>query len=464
MAPFVESFVFGAANSLHCMCMCGPLTLGSGGSLVATSAYQGGRALSYTAVGAALGTSGTWLGTNRIETPSSAIAYGLAAAIVILALVGDRGAFRIPFLQRAMQRTLGVAKSWSIEVRALVLGIATPLLPCGLLWSMLAAAAIFGLLLLLHLLILNIAGIASGIFIGDAFFAAAGSNPIEILLLAFTAYNVVLPTLIGRACITAYDQLRPAFALDDRHFGQLRATMVDSFFVWRLGFGLFWAVILTPVFGDLFRSAIPGDGAAAALLTIWMYVRIALTFGLLGSSISYVALVHHRFRGATGRFLRVDLFDMAPLEPVARYARRVALFLTILLALAGPAIAQPEAFTASATLLFAGIVLTGVAVTGAMWGARRAIRAAKKTALSELHAYSRELWRRGYAGAHLTEAVGVAVPALGAMLTVRNEISRISDWPGGWAVFARLATLVIVPVLSWFGGQVAAQIMSTLSN
>ena len=329
---------------------------------------------------------------------------------------------------------------------------------------LLAASAVFGVLLVIHLLVLNLAGIANGIFIGDAFFAAAGSNPIEILLLAFIAYNVVLPTLIGRACITAYDELRPAFAVDDRHFGQMRATLVDPFFVWRLGFGLFWAVILTPVFGDLFRSAIPGEGAGAALLTIWMYVRIALTFGLLGSSISYVALLHHRFRGATGKFLRVDLFDMAPLEPVARYARRVALFLTVLLALAGPAVAQPEAMYASATLLLAGVILTGVAVIGAMWGARRAIRSAKKTALTELHAYSRELWRRGYAGGHLTESVGVAVPALGAMLTVRNEIGRISDWPGGWAVFARLATLVVVPVLSWFGGQVAAQIMSALAN
>jgi hypothetical protein len=338
----------------------------------------------------------------------------------------------------------------------------------ALLWleqkPLLAAAAIFGVLLVIHLLVLNLAGLASGIFIGDTFFAMAGSNPVEILLLAFTAYNVVLPTLVGGACITAFDQLRPAFALDDRSFGQLRATLADPFSIWRLGFGMFWAVSLTPVFGDLFRATVQGDGAGAAVLTIWMYVRIALTFGLLGSSISYVALLHHRFRGATGRFLRIDLLDMAPLEPVARYARRVALFLTILIAFAGPAVAQPEAMYASGMLLFVGVLLTGVAVVGAMWGARRAIRAAKKTALTELHTYSRELWRRGYSNGHLTESVGVAVPALGAMLTVRNEITRISDWPGGWAVFARLATLVIVPILSWFGGQVVAQIMSALAH
>jgi hypothetical protein len=57
----------------------------------------------------------------------------------------------------------------------------------------------------------------------------------------------------------------------------------------------------------------------------------------------------------------------------------------------------------------------------------------------------------------------VAIPALGAMLTVRAEIARIGDWPGGWSVFARLATLVAIPLLSWFGGQLAAQIMQTLA-
>src|SRR5262249_11377943 len=158
-------------------------------------------------------------------------------------------------------------------------------------------------------LVLNLAGLASGIFVGDTFFLVAGSQPIEILLLAFIAYNVVLPTLIGHACIKAYDDVRPALAIDDRGFGQLRATLVDPFIVWRLGFGMFWAVILTPVFGGLLSASIPGDGASVAFLTLWMYIRVALTFGLLGASITFIAMLHHRFRAATGTYLRVDLFD-----------------------------------------------------------------------------------------------------------------------------------------------------------
>ena len=60
----------------------------------------------------------------------------------------------------------------------------------------------------------------------DAFVGVAGSNPIEIVLLAFVAYNIVLPTLISHGCLRAYDELRPALALDDT-LGSTRAGTVD---------------------------------------------------------------------------------------------------------------------------------------------------------------------------------------------------------------------------------------------
>jgi hypothetical protein len=324
-----------------------------------------------------------------------------------------------------------------------------------------AAFATFIALTLVHLLVLNLAGVANGIFIGDQLFLGAGSNPVEILLLGFIAYNVVLPTLIGTACVRAYDELRPALVIDDQGYGNTRAGLVDAFAVARIGAGCFWAIILATAFGSILRAAIPGEGWGVALQTIWMYIRLALTFGLLGSSITYVALLHHRFRKATSTQLRIDLFDLGAIQPIAGYARHVALFLTIMLALAGPSVSQPDAMYASAALLALGVVLTIGAVVGAMWGARRAIRAAKAAATHDLQIYARELWRRAYFGGHLAEPVGI--PALSAMLNVKDEIAKIPDWPGGFAVFARIATLAIIPVLSWFGGQLTAQIVSALA-
>lgn len=324
-----------------------------------------------------------------------------------------------------------------------------------------AAAALFATLTILHVLMLNLAGVASGVFIGDAFVLTVGSAWVEIVLLAFVAYNVVLPTLLARAAVKACDDLRPAFALDDRAFAQTRASLLDPFYMVRLVAGLLWAILLTPVFGTLLRGAVPGEGVTAALLTIWMYVRIALIFGLLGASIGFLVMLHHRFRIVTANHLKVDLFDTVALNPVAAHARMVALYLVVLLALAGPAIAQPDAPAASAILLAVGMILTVAAVVGAMWGARRAVRAAKKVALAELQTYARELWRRAYVNNRIAEAV--AIPALGAMLTVRNEVARLSDWPGGWSVFAHIAALALIPLASWFGGQLAAEIMAAFA-
>jgi hypothetical protein len=49
------------------------------------------------------------------------------------------------------------------------------------------------------------------------------------------------------------------------------------------------------------------------------------------------------------------------------------------------------------------------------------------------------------------------------MLTVRTQIARVGDWPGGWSVFARLGTLAAIPLLSWFGGQLAVQLVQSLT-
>lgn len=144
MIPFFESFVFGAANSLHCACMCGPLAVAFGGGALPTAAYQGGRTISYSILGAALGGTGTALGSARIGTPTASVAFVLAAGITILVLIGDRGAVRIPGLTRLLGRASAASRALPPLHRAVLMGALTPLLPCGLLWSACAGAAVAG--------------------------------------------------------------------------------------------------------------------------------------------------------------------------------------------------------------------------------------------------------------------------------------------------------------------------------
>ncbi len=144
MTPWFESFVFGAANSLHCACMCGPLALACQGGSKGACSYHLGRTVSYGAVGVVLGGLGCALGTRELGTPTAWVALVLAAGLVLLALVGERGAIKIPGLGRALQLTMARTRALSPATRAGLLGACTPLLPCGLLWAACAAAAIAG--------------------------------------------------------------------------------------------------------------------------------------------------------------------------------------------------------------------------------------------------------------------------------------------------------------------------------
>jgi sulfite exporter TauE/SafE len=143
MTLLFESFVFGAVNSLHCACMCGPLALAFGGSARTTGIYQCARIGAYALVGAILGGTGQLLGSDRIHTPAATVAIVLAVGLVLLAVAGERS-IRLPFVDRVMSRLHRASQRTAPGTRAGLLGAATPLLPCGLLWSTYLAAGVAG--------------------------------------------------------------------------------------------------------------------------------------------------------------------------------------------------------------------------------------------------------------------------------------------------------------------------------
>lgn len=144
MNPLFDSFIFGAANSLHCAFMCGPLAAVFHGAAAGSIAYHTGRLSAYAAVGATLGGAGSMLGTSAIAAPSATVAFVLAAGLVLLATCGTRGAIAWPWLGRMLTRAMARARGLRPTVRAGLLGLLTPLLPCGLLWSACTGAALAG--------------------------------------------------------------------------------------------------------------------------------------------------------------------------------------------------------------------------------------------------------------------------------------------------------------------------------
>ncbi|MBL9148451.1 MAG: sulfite exporter TauE/SafE family protein [Phycisphaerae bacterium] len=145
-------------GSLHCAGMCGALVAFTAGfgdekrpSLAATqTAYHGGRLLSYVALGAiagalgaALNLGGGLVGVQRIASLLAGLTIALVGAATLFRMSGARMP-RMPvpgFLLTIVRGVHRRAFDLSPLRRALVIGLVTPLLPCGWLYAFAAVAA-----------------------------------------------------------------------------------------------------------------------------------------------------------------------------------------------------------------------------------------------------------------------------------------------------------------------------------
>ncbi len=152
----VTALATGALGSAHCAAMCGPLAVagcsreGAGVVTADAAGYFAGRLVAYSAVGAVMG----HLGHHALcILPMSAL-EGIAVAAVAIAaayrgvslLRGPRGAAMGLVALRAKPRRAGpaalLAALW--PRRGLGLGLATAILPCGMLlpaWALAAGTA-----------------------------------------------------------------------------------------------------------------------------------------------------------------------------------------------------------------------------------------------------------------------------------------------------------------------------------
>ncbi|MEM7199007.1 MAG: sulfite exporter TauE/SafE family protein [Planctomycetota bacterium] len=170
MQSVLDSLIFGAANSLHCAGMCGPLAACSTGG-GAAAMYHTARVASYATAGAVAGGIGASLGATAVAVPSAWIALLLATTMLALAIGGTGRLANVPGLTSLYRHAGRWSARRSPSTRAAALGLITPLLPCGLVWAVLASAGVAG-------------SPAAGAGVGLGF--AAGSLP----LLAITQLHV----------------------------------------------------------------------------------------------------------------------------------------------------------------------------------------------------------------------------------------------------------------------------------
>jgi len=139
------AFLAGLVTSLHCVGMCGPLACSWGVSrsdtfLRDTTLYHVARLFAYAVVGALAGALGT-LPVEWLHYRGVAIFPWLLVIVFILIGLGSDAFLPKPaLLTLPMARLRLKASQLAPSLRATVIGIATPLIPCGPLYMMFALA------------------------------------------------------------------------------------------------------------------------------------------------------------------------------------------------------------------------------------------------------------------------------------------------------------------------------------
>ena len=145
------ALVAGVVTSLHCAGMCGPLTCtlvparGDGGdALTVMTVYQVARLAGYGALGALAG--GIGRGPLLLLSQSGLrwLPWVLVGFFLALAFRLDRHLPRLGVLGRLAWRLQSWRRGRSRPASAVVLGLATPLLPCGPLYFMVALGLLSG--------------------------------------------------------------------------------------------------------------------------------------------------------------------------------------------------------------------------------------------------------------------------------------------------------------------------------
>lgn len=146
------AFVAGLVTSVHCVGMCGPLSCswaispkgGTADFMQATALYHGGRLVAYGLVGALAGTLGFLPLKMFQHGPGIVLPWLLVVAFALVGMGLDKWLPKPRFLSTGLRRVQEAAFRMKGSARAALLGLATPLLPCGPLYLMLALAAANG--------------------------------------------------------------------------------------------------------------------------------------------------------------------------------------------------------------------------------------------------------------------------------------------------------------------------------
>lgn len=275
---------------------------------------------------------------------------------------------------------------------------------------------------------------------------------------ALIVYTLAASRAIGRHQRRAVEAFRPLTTLPDAEFD--KAVRDAS----RRSSGREWlAVAIGTAFG-LYVVATSDWAMRAPAMRVYLIVSAAMMFGLLAWIIYGALASTNLFTQLHQLPLDIDIFDPAPLEPVARMSLSVSSAL-----IGGTTLSIIIFFSSAQDLLqpvniLIYVILIVVAVVVFFLGMVNSHRVLLEVKERELQLVSRrlsELYQelKDCTAAGRLEGLETVSDAVGAWLTYRQVIEQTPEWPYTTGTLRRLLMSTLLPVAAWL-----AQLLVELST
>ncbi len=141
----------GLITSIHCAGMCGPIACSlsalkkdESSRIGSAIAYHGGRLVSYGMIGALFGAIGDQFLVRFFQSPAVVLPWFLVIIFIAIAFGLEKKIPRPAFLNRWLTRLRFKALRLSATRGSLIMGLATPALPCAPLYLLFAACLATG--------------------------------------------------------------------------------------------------------------------------------------------------------------------------------------------------------------------------------------------------------------------------------------------------------------------------------
>jgi hypothetical protein len=190
-------------------------------------------------------------------------------------------------------------------------------------------------------------------------------------------------------------------------------------------------------------------------LVLFFMARMAVSGWLGGHALVTEASAIAAYVRLGARHVRVDLFDLRPFEVFARSGLRSAFTWVLMSSLISLFWLGPGAGVANAFIVMGILVAVSAAVFASVYGAHRAIAAARREALASVEA------RIGRAGAALL-AGREPDARLTDLVAWHGYLLRVREWPLGAPVLARGALIAALGLGSWLGGALVERALDRL--